>query len=69
MGILNKSTIEKYILPHLTIEERGFETTHGNIIMDNANPPIQISTKYIQPFGECATAVYDLELQEIVNKN
>lgn len=27
MGILNKSTIEKWILPHLTIGERGFETT------------------------------------------
>jgi hypothetical protein len=27
MGILNKSTIEKWILPHLTIVERGFETT------------------------------------------
>lgn len=26
-GILNKSTIEKWILPHLTIAERGFETT------------------------------------------
>lgn len=27
MGILSKSTIEKWILPHLTIGERGFETT------------------------------------------
>lgn len=27
MGILNKSTIEKWILPHLTVGERGFETT------------------------------------------
>jgi hypothetical protein len=27
MGILNKSTIEKCILPHSTIGERGFETT------------------------------------------
>jgi transposase len=27
MGILNKSTIEKWILPHLTIGERGFGTT------------------------------------------
>lgn len=27
MGILNKSTIERWILPHLTIGERGFETT------------------------------------------
>ncbi|AFK04322.1 transposase IS4 family protein [Emticicia oligotrophica DSM 17448] len=27
MGILNKSTIEKWILPHLPIGERGFETT------------------------------------------
>lgn len=26
MGILNKSTIEKWILPHLTVGERGFET-------------------------------------------
>jgi hypothetical protein len=25
MGILGKSTIEKWILPHLTIGERGFE--------------------------------------------
>ncbi len=27
MGILSKSTIEKWILPHLTVGERGFETT------------------------------------------
>jgi transposase len=27
MGILNKSTIETWILPHLTVGERGFETT------------------------------------------
>lgn len=27
MGILNKSTIERWILPHLTVGERGFETT------------------------------------------
>ncbi len=27
MGILNKSTIEKWILPHLTTGKRGFETT------------------------------------------
>lgn len=27
MGILSKSTIETWILPHLTIGERGFETT------------------------------------------
>ena len=27
MGIVSKSTIEKWILPHLTIGERGFETT------------------------------------------
>lgn len=27
MGILNKSTIEKWVLPHLPIGERGFETT------------------------------------------
>jgi len=27
MGILSKSTIEKWILPHLTIGQRGFETT------------------------------------------
>lgn len=27
MGILNKSTIEKWILPHLTVGERGFATT------------------------------------------
>lgn len=27
MLILNKSTIEKWILPHLTIGERGFDTT------------------------------------------
>ena len=27
MGILSKSTIEMWILPHLTVGERGFETT------------------------------------------
>lgn len=27
MGIISKDTIETYILPHLTIRERGFETT------------------------------------------
>ncbi len=27
MGILSKSTIEKWILPHLTVGERVFETT------------------------------------------
>jgi hypothetical protein len=27
MGILSKSTIETWILPHLTAVERGFETT------------------------------------------
>lgn len=27
MGILNKCTIEKWLLPHLTVGERGFETT------------------------------------------
>lgn len=27
MGILNKDTIENYILPHLVVGERGFETT------------------------------------------
>lgn len=27
MGIMNKDMIEKWILPHLTIGERGFETT------------------------------------------
>lgn len=34
MGILNKDTIDNYILPHLTIGERGFETTvpHHEIV-------------------------------------
>ena len=27
MGIISKDTIETYILPHLTIGQRGFETT------------------------------------------
>ena len=27
MGILSKSTIEKWIIPNLTIGERGFEPT------------------------------------------
>ena len=39
---------------------------NGYFIMDNTNPPTQISAKSIQPFGESATAVYDLELQEII---
>ncbi|GAB4336174.1 MAG: hypothetical protein OHK0038_14360 [Flammeovirgaceae bacterium] len=39
----------------------------GNLIMNNTNPPTQVSAKSIQPFGESATAVYDLELQDIVS--
>ncbi len=39
----------------------------GNLIMNNDNPPTQVPAKSIQPFGESATAVYDLERQETIN--
>jgi DEAD/DEAH box helicase domain-containing protein len=38
----------------------------GNLIMNNTNPPTQVSAKSIRPFGESVTAVYDLELQDII---
>ena len=45
MGILSKSTIEKWIIPNLTVGERGFEPTAPIIeIVDGAARAVYFSS-------------------------